>query len=62
MVAVRHPGGAKTAITGLAVIYKKAGNLLFPLKDTHRPSDVAAKCKHKAAQHIACYIQAVPYN
>ncbi len=59
---ITMPDYEKSAIAGFAVIYKKVGNLLFPLQDTGSPADVAAACKHKAGQHIACYFQAVPYK
>ncbi len=59
---ITMPDYEKTAIAGFAVIYKKVGKLLFPLQYTGNPADVAAECRHKPGQHIACYFQAVPYN
>jgi hypothetical protein len=59
---ITMPDYEKTAIAGFAVIYKKVGSQLFPLKDTGNPFDVATACKHKPGQHIACYFQAVPYK
>ncbi len=52
----KFPAYEQSAIAGFAVIYKKVGNQLIPLKVTAR---IATECAPQP--HVACYFQAVPY-